>query len=57
MIGLRYLPTAVVTQIPLIGSILGITDILFIFGQERRCVHDLIAGTKVIDYRPSSFSP
>ena len=26
-----------------------LVDILFIFGKERRCVHDYIAGTKVID--------
>jgi uncharacterized RDD family membrane protein YckC len=24
-------------------------DILFIFGEERRCVHDLMAGTKVVE--------
>jgi uncharacterized RDD family membrane protein YckC/predicted RNA-binding Zn-ribbon protein involved in translation (DUF1610 family) len=26
----------------------GLLDILFIFGEERRCIHDYIAGTKVI---------
>lgn len=25
-----------------------LVDICFIFGQERRCIHDLIAGTKVV---------
>ncbi len=34
----------------LVASIVdSIVDILFIFGSERRCVHDLIAGTKVVE--------
>lgn len=27
----------------------GLVDILYIFTEERRCVHDLIAGTRVIE--------
>ncbi len=27
----------------------GLVDVLWIFGSEQRCVHDLIAGTKVVD--------
>ena len=27
-------------------------DVLMIFGDERRCLHDLIAGSKVVLYRP-----
>lgn len=26
-----------------------LVDVLFIFRQDRRCVHDLLAGTKVVD--------
>ena len=48
LIGLRYLPLWIIQSIPFVG-ILGIVDLLFIFGQERRCVHDYIAGTKVIN--------
>lgn len=38
----------VLQQIPGI-NIIGLIDILFIFRQDRRCIHDLIAGTKVIN--------
>ena len=48
VVGLRYLPVSVITQIPLIGGIFGLINVLFIFREDRRCVHDLIAGTKVI---------
>ena len=45
---LRYLPISVISQIPLVGPILTFIDVLFIFRSDKRCVHDLIAGTKVI---------
>ena len=48
VVGLRYLSIAIIGQIPFIGALFALVDILFIFGQERRCIHDLIAGTKVI---------
>lgn len=44
----RYLPFSVVSQIPFIGGLLSIVNVLFIFREDRRCVHDLVAGTKVI---------
>jgi uncharacterized RDD family membrane protein YckC len=34
--------------IPILGGLFWLVDVCFIFGQERRCVHDLIAGTKVV---------
>jgi len=37
-----------ITNIPYIGGIVGLVDPLLIFGQERRCLHDLIASTQVI---------
>jgi uncharacterized RDD family membrane protein YckC len=33
----------------LIGSAFDLVDILLIFGKNRRCIHDLIAGTRVVD--------
>lgn len=44
----RYLPVSIVGLIPLIGQLLPLLDVLFIFRQDRRCVHDLIAGTQVL---------
>ena len=44
----RYLPISVVSLVPFVGSLLVLIDILFIFRKDRRCIHDLIAGTKVV---------
>jgi uncharacterized RDD family membrane protein YckC len=46
---LRYLVPSLAVQIPLLGNLFGLVDSLFIFGAECRCVHDYIAGTKVIN--------
>ena len=51
VIGLRYFLCGLIAGIPLVGSIFWLTDTLFIFGPERRCLHDLIADTKVIQAR------
>ncbi|TNZ87271.1 RDD family protein [Vibrio parahaemolyticus] len=44
----RYLPISLVTYLPVIGSFLPVLDALFIFRKDRRCIHDFIAGTKVV---------
>jgi len=44
----RHVPQVLVAMIPIIGSILTIINDLFIFRKDKRCVHDHIAGTKVI---------
>ncbi len=49
LLALRMLPIWVATQIPLVGGLFGVIDALFIFAKDRRCVHDKIAGTKVIN--------
>jgi uncharacterized RDD family membrane protein YckC len=46
---LRSWLLAVLQQIPGINMFAGLLDALFIFRQDRRCIHDLIAGTKVIN--------
>ena len=48
LLGQRYVPVQVAGQVPFIGWLLSLVDVLFIFGQERRCIHDLIAGTRVV---------
>jgi len=34
--------------IPILGNFFGLLDSLFIFGEERRCVHDYFADTMVV---------
>jgi uncharacterized RDD family membrane protein YckC len=49
VIALRQLPISIVSLVPVFGGFAGIADVLFIFRRDRRCLHDLIAGTKVIN--------
>lgn len=44
----RYLTYFLPGQIPIVGQIFSLVNILFIFGKERRCLHDIFAGTRVI---------
>ena len=44
----RSIPVTVLSYIPYIGSFVPLADALFIFRKDRRCIHDLIAGTQVI---------
>lgn len=48
---LRVLPVTILSVIPFIGSLLALVDALMIFRGDRRCAHDLIAGTRVVTYR------
>ncbi len=48
LIAKRYFPMQAIGLVPVIGPVLSIVNVLFIFRQDRRCVHDLIAGTKVV---------
>lgn len=45
---LRYLAPGVVGAIPYLGFVFAIMDALFIFGERRRCLHDLLADTIVV---------
>ena len=47
---LRYAPISIVATIPTmgLGLLLPTFDVLFIFRSDRRCLHDLIAGTQVL---------
>lgn len=48
---MRYFPIQVISAIPFLGSVFGLLDPLFIFREDKRCLHDHIAGTRVIDAR------
>ncbi len=47
----RYLTQWVAGQLPLIGAMLLLADVLAMFRPDRRCIHDHLARTKVIDLR------
>jgi len=48
IVGYRLLPVWVVSAIPIIGAILTLVDVLFIFRENHLCVHDNIADTMVV---------
>lgn len=45
---LRSLIPALIGAIPYLGLIFALVDALFIFRDDRRCIHDLIAETRVV---------
>lgn len=49
ILGVRFALTSLLSYVPLFGLI----DALFIFGAEKRCVHDHMAGSIVINRNPS----
>lgn len=40
--------TMLIANIPFVGTVLGLIDVLFIFREDQRCLHDMIAGTIVV---------
>jgi uncharacterized RDD family membrane protein YckC len=45
---LRNWVPKMVGMIPYLGSLFHLVDVVFIFRQDRRCVHDHMAGTRVV---------
>ncbi|MEA2700447.1 MAG: hypothetical protein QOI66_4718, partial [Myxococcales bacterium] len=45
---LRGVVNGIISAIPYLGGLYALVDALFIFRDDRRCIHDLIAGTRVI---------
>ena len=45
---LRVFVNGLIGAVPIIGLVYWLVDICFIFRDDRRCLHDLIAGTKVV---------
>jgi uncharacterized RDD family membrane protein YckC len=49
LLGLRIIAPAAVSAIPIVGSLFSLANILWIFGEERRCLHDHFADTHVVN--------
>jgi uncharacterized RDD family membrane protein YckC len=47
-VGLRAILISFIVGIPYLGLIFWLIDVLMIFRDDRRCLHDLMAGTKVV---------
>ncbi len=45
---MRSWVTSALSNIPFLGGFISLVDALMIFGEERRCLHDQIAGTRVV---------
>lgn len=54
--GLRMVVPGLIGAIPVIGSIFSLVNVVFIFREDRRCLHDLIADTVVVKADPSLYS-
>jgi uncharacterized RDD family membrane protein YckC len=46
---LRVVPIVLIGMVPVVGRLINLVDPLLIFSKERRCLHDLIADTIVVD--------
>ena len=58
IIGMRMVVMSLLILIPFIGWIIGIANIFFIFRQDRRMIHDMLAGTVVLKCRnPQTNAP
>ena len=45
---MRYLVNGLICVVPCLGFIYALVDICFIFRDDRRCIHDLLANTVVL---------
>lgn len=45
---LRGIVSSLFIAVPYVGPVYGVVNFLFIFRQDKRCIHDLIAGTHVV---------
>lgn len=48
IVGLRMFVIALIEQVPCLGALFALVNALWIFGEESRCLHDLICDTKVV---------
>lgn len=48
----RYAFVTVISLVPVAGGVLSLVDALLVFKADRRCLHDLVAGTQVVKFPP-----
>jgi uncharacterized RDD family membrane protein YckC len=48
LFALRMLVPGLIGAVPCLGAVFALADALAIFGEQRRCIHDLIADTIVV---------
>jgi uncharacterized RDD family membrane protein YckC len=51
-VGLRAILPWFISNVPYIGWLFWLVDVCFIFRDDRRCIHDLMANTKVVEVVP-----
>jgi len=44
----RYGFNWAIALVPVLGQLLALINIVFIFGKTKRCLHDFVGGTKVV---------
>lgn len=49
MVGMRLLLNGLICVIPILGAFYALVDVLYIFRDDRRCLHDQMAKTMVVD--------
>ncbi|HEV8695732.1 MAG TPA: RDD family protein [Lysobacter sp.] len=49
LLGRRYLFANGISLIPFVGGLASLVNVLMIFRADKRCLHDLVAGTQVIN--------
>lgn len=54
MVLLRYGVQQAAVLVPCLGALFGLADPLCIFRDDRRCLHDMIAGTRVVTGSPDA---
>ena len=45
---LRYIVFGLLSQLPVVGGLFALVNALFIFREDHRCLHDHLAGTRVV---------
>lgn len=48
----RYAFMNLIGLIPVVGGIASLIDVLMVFKSDRRCLHDVVAGTQVVKVQP-----